>query len=210
MILILLFAKISAVSAYENPYPLYWKGNKNFPLVYGFKGRASYLDKNSIEIKVNEPPFYIIFARVLSVSHADTFNDDVWLHGDRYFDKKEDLEYRASYILYKRGSKAAYEDDYEFFYDEEMLDMRVRSRSNDSENKNFEWSEWWVILPYLYSNADGLRWATFGESIFYVTQRRKFYGDYLWKDILKVKAENYNENNARYDDFFVDGIYERL
>ena len=39
---------VSSIVQARQPYPEYWNGDRNFPLVYGRQGYANYLDKTSL------------------------------------------------------------------------------------------------------------------------------------------------------------------
>ena len=188
--LILIFWCVVTSVAFAK-YPLHWNDDKNFPLVWGHHGMADYLDKNSIEIKLNDPPFYIISFKILEVSNADLTEEQL-----REYNQIQEICYS------KYG--------YEFFYDEEERDMRSRTRFYYEDKGWSEWNDWHFVRPYVYGMSDGLRFTSYGEMAFYVVHRRKFYGNYLWKVIMHVDARKYDENKVRYDDFFSDVIYERL
>ena len=41
----------------------YWNGDKNCPIIWSRFGVDIYLDKSSIKVELNDPPFYIIYAK---------------------------------------------------------------------------------------------------------------------------------------------------
>lgn len=49
----------------------FWNGDKNYPLVWEDTA-AWYLDKNSLNVKVNDPPYFIITARTLTANGTAT------------------------------------------------------------------------------------------------------------------------------------------
>lgn len=57
--------------AEENPH--FWNGDKNYPLVWEDSQEVWYLDKNSIKVKVNDPPYFIITAQILTTSGTKTY-----------------------------------------------------------------------------------------------------------------------------------------
>ena len=135
--------------AFAYGYPRFWKGDTNYPLVYGKKDYAFYLDKNSIKIKLNDPPYYIITARTITVySYRD---------------------YAPGNEKYSNDREATGTDSYELFYDEKEMDMRVK----DSKT-----SVWRYLRPQSDYIMQGQSMYV-GEAVFYVVTRRKFYGNYL-------------------------------
>jgi len=48
-------------------------GDKNFPLIRKNSAATWYLDKNSITVKVNDPPFFIVTAKALTNGGTETF-----------------------------------------------------------------------------------------------------------------------------------------
>lgn len=106
-------------------------GNKNYPLIWENSQTAWYLDKKSATIKVNDPPFFIITAQVLTAGGAET---------------------------------------YEFFFDEDDVDMRVFDKAV---------ADWRHLNPSEVT-AENQQALYAGEAVFFITQGRKFYGNYLW------------------------------
>lgn len=130
--------------------PRFWNGDKNYPLVCEDSQSAWYLNKNSVAVKINDPPFFIITAQVVTMSGSDT---------------------------------------YEFFFDEDDIDMRVFDKAI---------SDWRPLNPSELTAKN--QYAMYvGEAVFYITQGRKFYGNYLWK--AKVDGKTYKI------DRFTDEIY---
>ena len=91
-------------------YPRFWKGDTNYPHIWGHMGAAFYLDKSSIKVKINKPPYYIITAQVIVVLDSDYPGER------RYSNDKE---------AYKNYS-------HEYFYDEDEMDMREYNPSKDT------------------------------------------------------------------------------
>ena len=133
--------------------PTFWQGNKNFLRVYENAQRAWYLDKNSISVKVNDPPFYIITAQIVTADGSETC---------------------------------------EFFFAEDDIDMRIFDKSI---------SDWRHLNPCDITAQE--QYAMYiGEAVFYVTQRRKFYGNYLWKTQVDGKTQYLDKfNDAAYQDW---------
>ena len=129
--------------------PQFLNGNKNYPLIWKDSQAAWYLDKSSIKIKVNDTPFFIITAQILTANGNET---------------------------------------YEYFFDEEEADMRIFDRAV---------SDWQYISP---SDGVSKKYLMYiGEAVFYVSQGRKFYGNYLWKKEI--------DDKIIYTDEFADEIY---
>ena len=51
----------------------FWLDDKNYPLVLKDSQPARYLDKNSIKVKVNDPPFFIITAQTVTADGIETY-----------------------------------------------------------------------------------------------------------------------------------------
>ena len=79
-------------------------------------------------------------------------------------------------------------ETYEFFFDEEEADMRIFDRAV---------SDWRYLNPSDDTSKKYLMYI--GEAVFYVSQGRKFYGNYLWKKKIDDKIIYTNE--------FADEIY---
>lgn len=94
----------AASIAFAYGYPRFWKGDTNYPFVWGHQGTAWYLDKKSIKIKKSDPPYHIITAQIISVGHSD------YSPGEEKYGN--DKEATGNYPL-------------EFFYDEDEMDMRI-------------------------------------------------------------------------------------
>lgn len=179
--LIFLCLSITTTFAYENPYPLYWNDDKNFPMIWARQGMYCYLDKTSIKIILDDHPFYIISVKVLVVSYT-------------YTDKEGNSGFHEE-------PKIIYGDEQEFFYDYEERDMRIRNREN----------QWVYLKPSFASENKRSRNIDIGESIFYLTQRRKFYGNSLAKDILPYDSRvERGEKSEIYRTMFSDSFYELL
>ena len=130
--------------------PRFWNGDKNYPLIWENSQVAWYLNKNSVTVKINDPPFFIITAQVVTTNDSET---------------------------------------YEFFFDEDDIDMRVFDKAI---------ADWQPLNPSEVTAANQhVIYA--GEAVFYVTQGRKFYGNYLWKAEVDGKTYNF--------DRFTDEIY---
>lgn len=170
------FVSVSTVFAYG--YPRFWKGDKNFPLIFGKQGIAWYLDKKSITVKVNDPPYYIITGKIFYIGDSD---------------------YSPDNELYSNDKEISGTEDYEFFFDEEEFDMRV----GDYSIKN-----WRYLKPSGMYFESGRPMAV-GEAVFYVSQGRKFYGNFLWKDLSSINAD-YRNDKVAYFDIYSDDFYKDL
>ncbi len=96
---------------------------------------------------------------------------------------------------------AYYEPEIEFFYDEENLEML-----NRRELPEESW-RWRYSTPYSYNEVE------IGEAIYYLSQGKKFYGNYLWKKALldeDFKIFIADESTGEYYDPFPNSFYERL
>ena len=172
----------SVVFAYG--YPRFWKGDTNYPLVWGRRGEAVYLDKSSIKINLNDSPYYIITVQTISVYPSD---------------------YSPGNELYSNDKEAGSTMDYEFFYDEEEMDMREKHSAVSNGN--------WMYLRPQDGDAMRGRRIYIGEAIFYVATGRKFYGNYLWKAIgtgAGLEAYKDEQGNDKYWDMFSDATYKDL
>lgn len=67
--------------AFAEENPRFWNGDKNYPLVWEDSQAAWYLDKNSIKVKVNDPPYFIITAQIVTTSGTETY--------EFFFDEEE-------------------------------------------------------------------------------------------------------------------------
>lgn len=178
--LTLIFWCVVTSAAFAN-YPRYWNNDKNFLIIWGRQGIATYLDKTSINVKVWDPPFYIISVKVLWVSY-------------NYTDEEGNSGFHDN-------PKIGGYEEYEFFYDEEERDMRRRNREN----------QWNYRLPSFASENKRSRDVDIGEAIFYLTRRKKFYGDYLAKDILPYDSRvERGEKSEIYLTIYSDRFYELL
>ena len=176
----------------------YWQDDKNYPLVWAaHSGLAWYLDKNSIKVEVSDPPYYIISAKTIFVL----------------------LDSKASY--YDHSPHTPERDNlnsYRFFYDEEEMDMRLDSKADNWElffgttKSNKSTANWILLYPPLNWGLSGTRPVCVGEAVFYVSQGRKFYGDYLWDYVSFDSGTFYNDidYSKRYVQIFQDGFYENL
>lgn len=104
-------------------------------------------------------------------------------------------------------------ESYEFFYDEEKADMRINNSSDQwkyllGESKG----DWVYLYPPLNWSLDGCRPARVGEAVFYVSQGRKFYGNYTWNPLLFDRGVYYmtDDYDPQYVDIFKDEFYEKL
>ena len=173
---------LAASVAFAGHYPRFWKGDTNYPLVWGRRSEAVYLDKNSVTVKLNAPPYYIITARTVSIYPSD-YTEEIKYSNDK--DPRSPNDF----------------DSYEFFYDEDEADMRV----GDSSISN------WMYLRPQDGDAMRGRRTYIGEAVFYVATGRKFYGNYLWKAISTAGGVLKDEQgNDKYWDMFDDKWYEDL
>ncbi|MBE8951203.1 MAG: hypothetical protein SR3Q1_11535 [Quinella sp. 3Q1] len=158
----------TASVAFAYGYPRFWKGDTNYPLVDGRQSIAWYLDKNSIKIKFNDPPYYIITAQTIVINDSD---------------------YSPGNEKYSNDKEISSTMDYEFFYDEEELDMRIGDLTI---------SNWRYLRAHEASTAESYHPMSVGEAVFYIATGRKFYGNYLWK------------TGDKYFDEFEDVFYKDL
>lgn len=174
---------------HSGQYPNYWQDNKNYPLVFARNGIAWYLDKNSIQIEVDDPPYYIIKANtILSPISSSAYSPNPEL------DKI---------------------NSYRFFYDESTMDMRLDSKSDNWElffSTESNINDWIYIYPPLNWGLSGCRPVCVGEAVFYVSQGRKFYGDFLWNPLFFDSGVEYvgTDYKPEYVDVFRDGFYKTL
>ena len=59
--------------AFAEENPRFWNGAKNYPCVWEDSQVAWYLDKNSIEVKINDPPYFIITAQTVTAHGNKTY-----------------------------------------------------------------------------------------------------------------------------------------
>lgn len=59
--------------AFADELPRFWNGDKNYPLVWENSGAAHYLDKNSIKVTINDPPYFIITAQTVTTSGRENY-----------------------------------------------------------------------------------------------------------------------------------------
>ena len=140
-----------------------------------------YLDKNSIKVEVSDPPYYIITASTITVLNPKH---------------------------YKFKGNGISSQEYTFFYDEDEVDMRYWEIAHVESYKSYY--KWLYLHPYNSIVVNGDKRAVtgygiptcVGEASFYISQGRKFYGNYLWK--------NFHRNDGAYVDIFNDKFYEIL
>ena len=144
---------LTTAVAFAAEAPRFWNGDTSYPLVWEDSQAACYLDKNSITMKVNDAPYYIITAKIVTTNGTQS---------------------------------------YDFFYDEDDADMRIFDRAV---------ADWRYLNPCEVT-AEEKPSMYIGEAVFYVSQGRKFYGNYLWKTTVNDKID--------YIDEFNDGIYNGL
>ena len=175
----------SVASAYAIEFPRFWNDDKNYPLIWHDSGiRAGYLNKNSIQIKVNDPPYYIITAQIVIVGKDYNSTDSTQFSDEETFGA---ASYWASHEPLGVSSC-------EFFYDEEEPDMRVKYQTDN-----------WHYVGFNNSGSTILgRMLHVGEAVFYISQGRKFYGNYL------SKYKDYNSKDYHYYDRFEDKFYSDL
>lgn len=183
--LIFLCLSITTTFAYENPYPLYWNDDKNFPIIWGRMGRAIYLDKSSIKVNLNDPPFYIISGSW------------VWGPGkEELEDETRNIANKKAYLEYKNNLQIGF--GIKFFYDEKEKDMRYASGVN----------KWIYVRHGISYTHEGSLYL--GEAIFYVAIRKKFYGGYLGKYLLGYDRDLEMGEKETYFSMFDDSFYELL
>lgn len=76
--------------------PPFFNGDKNFPLVLENSQAARYLDKNSVTVEVNDPPFFIITAKILTAGGNETckfFFDENDVDMRIFFDADDDWKH---------------------------------------------------------------------------------------------------------------------
>ena len=165
---------IASVAFAESP-PKFYNNDKNYPLIYPHNGMPRYLDKNSIKVEVSDPPYYIIKASTITVVNPKH---------------------------YKFEGNGISSQEYTFFYDEDEVDMRCYDTNNVESYHN-----WLYLRPhYIVDSGNAITGvgipACVGEASFYISQGRKFYGNYLWK--------NFHRTYGAYVDIFNDKFYEIL
>ena len=173
----------------------YLRDDKNYPLIFARYESAWYLDKNSIKVEVNDPPYYIISANTifLLLDSKSSFyeNNPGALEGDKNL------------------------NSYRFFYNEDEMEMRLDRKSSNWGlffSTEFNENDWIYIYPPLNWGLSGTRPVCVGEAMFYVALGRKFYGNFLWEDIFFDSGVEYvNEDyKPQYIDIFRDAFYETL
>ena len=70
--LILLFFVVANV-AHAAKAPSFLNGDKNYPLVWEDSQAAHYLDKSSVKVIVNDEPFFIITAQIVTSGGTETY-----------------------------------------------------------------------------------------------------------------------------------------
>ena len=177
---------LMASIAFAYGYPRFWKGDTNYPCVWGRRGEAVYLNKSSIEFKLNAPPYYIITAQTISIYPSDYSPGNEKYSNDREPGSPKDIHL------------------YEFFFDEDGMDMREKRSAVSNGN-------WMHLMPQSGDAMRGRR-LYIGEAVFYVAVGRKFYGNYLWKAIDDITGEIYKDEqgNDKYWDMFSDEFYTDL
>ena len=173
----------------------YLHGDKNYPLIFARYDSAWYLDKNSIKVEVNDPPYYIISANTAFVL----------------------LDSKSSY--YENNPSALERDknlnSYRFFYNEDETEMRLDNKSSNWKifflNESNE-NDWIYIYPPLNWGLSGTRPVCVGEAVFYAALGRKFYGNFLWEDIFFENGVTYADTDYKpaYIDIFRDEFYKTL
>ena len=180
-------------TSWKLKYPNYLIDDKNYILVFANSGDAWYLDKNSIKIEVEDPPYYVITAKTIFV------RPDEELSADYHSSNKEPLNKLNSYT---------------FFYDEEEVDMRLRNTPDcnwDSFFGEADANGWHVLYPPLNWGLSGGRPVCVGESVFYIAQSRKFYGNFLWNPLFFGRGVYFmDDGKITYEDIFQDKFYENL
>ena len=150
-ILLAWFLMTGVVSAGDSPG--FYNDDKNYPLVWENTESVWYLNKNSIKVRVSDPPFFIINAQIVTSNGMET---------------------------------------HEFFFDEDEPDMLVFDKTI---------ADWRYLNPCNITDKDNYL-VYVGEAIFYVSQGRKLYGNYLWK--------TETDDKISYADKFEDAMYQGL
>lgn len=183
-ILLLACLTMSIVFAYPKEFSPFLNGDRNYPLLYKDSGRAVYLDKSSIQVKLNDPPYYIITAQIVIVGEDYNYTDSTQFSDEKTFGA-------ASYWASKEPLGIS---SCEFFYDEEEPDMRVKYQTDNWQYMGFNNSGATILGRMLYV----------GEAVFYISQGRKFYGNYL------KKYKDRESGDYHYYDRFEDEFYSDL
>ena len=181
-------------TSWKVKYPKYLNDDKNYILIFAHSGDAWYLDKTSIKIEVEDPPYYVISANTIFVRL------DEELSANYHSSNKE--------LLNKLNS-------YTFFYDEEEVDMRLRNTPACNWDIFFGEADangWHVLYPPLNWGMRGTRPDCVGEAVFYIALGRKFYGNFLWNPLFFDRGVYYMNDNYKpeYLDIFNDKFYESL
>lgn len=74
--------------------PPFFNGDKNFPFVEN--SQTAYLDKNSVTVEVNDPPFFIITAKILTADGNETYKfffDENDVDMRIFFDAEDDWKH---------------------------------------------------------------------------------------------------------------------
>lgn len=167
--------------AFADDYPLFWRDNKNYPIVFGHTGTAFYLDKTSINIELNAPPYYIITAVTVNVSNSGVSPD---------------------HPKYNKDETPRDTRSYKFFYDEKEINMRekysptfdwryLRPQGCNAESGFFMW-----VGEAVFYVATGRK--------FYGNYLWKAYSG------IEDKPCKDEQGNDRYYNIFGDTLYKRL
>lgn len=153
--------------AFAVGYPRFWKGDTNYPFVWGHQGTAWYLDKNSVKIKRIDSPYYIITAEIISVSHSDYSPDEEKYSNDKEASSKHHLE---------------------FFYDEDEPDMRIYYGSKVNwgylrpQGSNAESGIWMYVGEAVFYVATGKK---FYGNYLWKSEYKDAQGNNEYRDIFK-------------------------
>ena len=150
------------------PYPDYWNGDINYPLVAGKQGLVWYLDKNSIKTRRIDDASIVIACEVVEIDECGHENYKTGKDG----------------TLRSRDTKF-------YYYDEGSTKMyNLQVENGEVTGKGF--------LDPLWNAAGADRPRDIGEAAYYVACRKKFYGAYKWsnnksKDIEVYPASFYSK-----------------
>ena len=93
----MMFLMMTLTSVTHAEWPSYWKGDKKFPLIFGFRMNSFYLDRTSMVVKENNPPYYVIAANVFSVENNTDYSyqsnaiKHTWTFEIRYDDNETSM-----------------------------------------------------------------------------------------------------------------------
>ena len=108
VVALLCVLSLGSIAQARQPYPEYWNGDRNFPLVWGHDGTAFYIDRSSIEISRRSDTVLVAAINVLSVDERGTeYRSNVTgkkFHGARKWRREKSNEYLTVFdnVFYAR------------------------------------------------------------------------------------------------------------